>query len=150
MPKVPAKFTPAYDAAERPYLGDLNLGNRATKFNKLTWERGCKLVAQTAAGGNRLIPELRLGHARVSSGEPIKWEDVPDPCAPGAVKKTLKRAQAMVENNQAISAYVVGNMRYVFGGDQPGHRARWDFGTWEREDGHGQLDGSRRRRTRRR
>lgn len=67
-------------------------------------------------GGNSLRATLTLHYARKYTGEPVKYEDVEgDPCAPGAVKKALKRAQTMVENNEAISAGVDGRMRYSFG-----------------------------------
>ena len=146
MPKVAAVFTPPSDH-DTPDLDDLGLGNRATRYNKLTWERACKVVAQTGTGGgNPLRPELKIGYYRKSSGEGAIREDAADPCARGAVKQALKRAQGLVETNQAISAFVYGRMQYTFGGDQPRHHARWGFGEWRRADDAGQLDGARRRR----
>ena len=71
-------------------------------------------------------PELRIGYYRKSQGEGPQRVEISDPCARGAIKATLKRAQALVESNQAISAYVEGSMRYTY--DGPGAKARWSFG----------------------
>lgn len=129
--KAKAVFRPE---SRLPTLNDLSLGNRATKYNDLTWAKACaaKRKFDGATGWRQLVPTLTVSYG-TDPRAPATYVDQPDPCAPAAVKSALAEARRRVEEDGAVVASVFGRMRYTVGGDHPGHHAFWDFGRYARE-----------------
>lgn len=134
------------DAGRPPVRRDLSLGNRATEMNDLTWQAACKLHNEggkkSAFGTNRLIAEATITRFNVPPGESGHgvygtYEQINEPCAPKAIANALTAGKKAIERGEFSYVTISGRMRYVFGGDQPRHNARWDFGGWERDDGDG-------------
>lgn len=132
-PKVKAILKPY--TGRPPVLDDLGLGNRRTKYNELTWAKACatarKLDAATE-GWQKLVPTLTISHG-TDPYAVTQYKDLPDPCGPGAVKRALREARRLIEEDGNILTSVSGHMRYTAGGDQPRHHASWQFGGYARE-----------------